>query len=79
MIGRRQSGITLRASFDEFIIVPDAAWRQCKAAILKTLELYGFHGSVIDVGGQTEAYARWTKQMTEEFKRDIDAQEAAGE
>src|SRR5262245_13009394 len=76
MIGTRPSGITLRASFDPFIVLPEAAWRQCKAAIVKTMELYGFHGAVLDDGSQTDAYERWTKWWAEEFKKDIDAQEA---
>jgi len=77
IVGRRPSGIKLTAAFDPFIVVPEAAWSQCKRAILAAMELYGFHGTVVDSGGQTEAYERWSKWWQEEMRKDIEAQEAA--
>ena len=76
--GRRPSGITLSATFDPFIVLPEAAWQQCKRAILATMALYGFHGSIQDAGGQTDAYARWVKWWEGEMQKDIDEQ-AKGE
>lgn len=63
MIGGRQAGVRLVATFDDFMVIPPKAWEQCKAAIVATLALYGLRGFVEDAGGQPEAYERWCEWM----------------